>query len=552
MNVSCPAPPGAARPLVLLDASLSMGARGGAWATALADARGTGEVRFIGDERPGGTATEDSLPTRGRSRVAPALRAAAASDRPVVLLTDGEVDDAADLEPEVLARATVRVLPRTPVPDLAITRVAGPARLTIGDTLRLEVDLASSLPARDTVTVDVRLGTSALGRRVARLAGGVGHLRIALATAGLPAGDQLLSIRIAPGDSEPRTDVRLHALRLISSPGIVLAADPVDYEARYLYRALKDVANLPIKGVVRLGDRWREMDGLAPVAEATVRQQLRAADLVVLLGSATSLGASLPAAARWLVPGAAGAEPPVPGDWYVSAAAASPVAGAFAGLPLDSFPPLTALAPLLPAEGDWVALTAKEGRRGADRPVMIGREAGGRRTVTLAADGLWRWAFRGGSSEQAYRSWVAATLSWLVGGSTPGSAAALPVHGVVQQGRPVTFVWSGTGSARPVGIRWSGAVTRVDTLRFDGAGVAAQWLPPGESRYALEGGGSGVVGVEQYSDELLPHPRTLGAREGRAAASDGRRAARDQLWLFGIAVLALSAEWFQRRRLGLR
>jgi hypothetical protein len=36
------------------------------------------------------------------------------------------------------------------------------------------------------------------------------------------------------------------------------------------------------------------------------------------------------------------------------------------------------------------------------------------------------------------------------------------------------------------------------------------------------------------------------------AEAAGRTVARDWLWLFGLCVLAFAAEWFARRRLGLR
>ena len=91
-----------------------------------------------------------------------------------------------------------------------------------------------------------------------------------------------------------------------------------------------------------------------------------------------------------------------------------------------------------------------------------------------------------------------------------------------------------------------------DTLRFDGAGRAQAWLAPGEYRYRLQGGGSGTAAVERYSDELLPRPVSLVAREARVSRPAGRTAARDWLWLFGLCVLALAGEWYARRRLGLR
>jgi hypothetical protein len=175
------------------------------------------------------------------------------------------------------------------------------------------------------------------------------------------------------------------------------------------------------------------------------------------------------------------------------------------------------------------------------------------RRVTVAVDGLWRWAFRGGSSEQSYRTWVAATASWLLGGADSVRGSARPVRPVVSNGRPVIFEWTAPGAPAPVGVAWSGTgAARADTLRFDGSGRATVWLPPGEYRYRLAGGGGGTVAVEEYSDELLPRAVALTAHEARLPAPGGRRAARDWLWLFGLCVAGLVGEWVARRRLGLR
>jgi hypothetical protein len=104
-----------------------------------------------------------------------------------------------------------------------------------------------------------------------------------------------------------------------------------------------------------------------------------------------------------------------------------------------------------------------------------------------------------------------------------------------------------------VGVAWSGVgAPPADTLRFDGSGRATVWLPPGEYRYRLSGGGGGTVAVEEYSEELLPRPVTLRDHAARARAPSSRRAARDWLWLFGLCVLGLAGEWIARRRLGLR
>lgn len=184
---------------------------------------------------------------------------------------------------------------------------------------------------------------------------------------------------------------------------------------------------------------------------------------------------------------------------------------------------------------------------------MLGRESGRVRQVTVAADGLWRWAFRGGPSEQTYRSWVAATTSWLLGGADSARGVVRAMQPVVANGRPTIFQWIGQGSPTPQTIAWSTQAGRqTDTLHFDGEGRATLWLNPGEYRYRLGSGGGGTIAVEEYSDELLPQPVTLKPHEPRAIGSTGRTSARDWIWLFGICILGFSGEWLVRRRLALR
>ena len=555
LNIGCPAPADEMRPLVLLDGSLSLSAPGARWAAARDSARRWGDVRLFGDERPAANAAADTIPTRGRTLLGPALTAAAASARPVVVVTDGEIEDATDLPPELLARTGVRVFPRDTVPDLAVTGVAGPERATAGDTITLEVTLEAAGGARaDTARVEVMDGTSRVAARTVRLAGGAGRARLAFPSASLGAGEHLLRVAIAAAsDREPRTDARYHLVTVAATPGVVLLAAPADWDARFLFTTLRDVAQLPVRGFVRLGERWRSMTDLAPVSDADVRTAARRADLLILKG-ALAAGAGRGARGIWSWPSGESGAAPVPGDWYLAAADASPLASAFLGQPIDSFPPAARIFPLEPGGASWTALTARLGRRGAARPVVVGRDDGRVRRVTVAADGLWRWAFRAGSSEQTYRAWVAATASWLLGGADSARGLARLVRPVVSNGRPLVFEWAGAGAARAVPIVWSGedAGNRADTLRFDGAGRALAWLPPGVYRYRLARGGAGTAAVESYSPELLPRAVTIGTRDAKVQRPLGRTSARDWLWLFGLCVLALSAEWFARRRLGLR
>ena len=551
LNVSCPVAGAPRRPLVLLDASLSLSAPGGHWADARDSAARWGEVRRFGDER----GSADTLPTRGRSLLAPALVAAAASDRPVIVVTDGEIEDAADLAPDLLARVSVRLFPRSARPDFALTRVTGPARVTAGDSIALELEVeATGGAAADSIAVEATLGGKRLAARVLHLRNGSGRGRLAFSSSAVGAGEHVLRVGITgAGDAEPRTDTRLHLVSVTPTPGVVLLAGPADWDSRFLYRTLREVAQLPVRGFVRLDpERWRSMADLSVVPRDEVRQAARRADLLIEMGPVGALAEGTTARGVWSWP--AGADSgALAGDWYLKPAETSPVAGAFLGQPVDSFPPMIQLIAVQPAAGDWIALTGQLGRRGAQRPAVLGRETGRVRRVVVAVDGLWRWAFRGGSSEQSYRTWVAATTSWLLGGADSARGSARPVRPVVDNGRPVVFEWIGSGPAAPTGVAWSGAgAPAADTLRFDGAGRASVWLHPGQYRYRLAGGGGGTVAVEQYSDELLPRTVSLTPHEARAPVRTGRRGARDRLWLFGLCVLALAGEWLARRRLGLR
>ena len=553
VNTSCPVRVKPLQPLVLLDASLSMGAAGSRWKEARDSAVRWGEIRHFGDERAG----RDTVPTGGRSLLAPALLAASASARAIVIVSDGEIEDAQDIPPDLLARSAVQLFPRGRQPDLAITRVSGPNRVSAGDSIPLEVQVQSVGGSdRDSVRVEVVSGSTRVALRSVRLRGAAGgRARIVVPATALSPGDHLLRISlVGSGDAEPRTDTRLHLVTVAPTPGVVLLAGPADWDSRFLYRTIREVGQLPVRGYVRLqGDRWRSMTDLGPVSGDQVRRAARRADLLILKGGVSRFAEGSRARGVWNWPSGEGGEIETPGDWYLSPGNASPVTGAFLSQPVDSFPPAIQLTPMEAGPRDWVALYAQLGRRGPPRPAVFGRQDGQVRRVTVAADGLWRWAFRGGASEQAYRSWVAATASWLLGAADSTRGLARPVQAVVPNGRPLLFEWVASGPTVPQVVVWSGETgSQTDTLHFDGEGRAQVWLSPGEYRYRLSGGGTGTVAVEQYSDELLPRTVTLSAHGGRAPRSSARTSARDWLWLFGICVLALSGEWLSRRRLGLR
>ena len=132
-NVSCPTPGSDRVPLILIDGSLSMRSDTAAFRRIRDSAAVAGDVVFFGDER----AAVDSLP-RGRSRIRDRLQAAVVSGRPVQVITDGELEDGAELTEELLAGVAVDLRPRVDTAAVVLTQVRGPARLTAGDTLVIE------------------------------------------------------------------------------------------------------------------------------------------------------------------------------------------------------------------------------------------------------------------------------------------------------------------------------------------------------------------------------------------------------------------------------
>jgi hypothetical protein len=399
INLSYPVRGAALRPLVLLDASLSLGAAGGRWREARDSAASWGEVRGFGDER----LDSDTLPSRGRSLLAPALIAASGTDRAIVVVSDGEIEDLRDIPPDILARSEVRLFPRQQRPDLAITQVSGPSRVTAGDSVPLDITVqAVGASAGESVRVEVLVGSTRVGARTVRLSGQAGgRTRLVVPPSALSPGDHLLRVALEGNqDAEPRTDSRLHLVTVARTPGVAFLAGPADWDSRFLHRTLRDVSQLPVRGYVRIeGNRWRSMTDLRPVPIEQVGRAARRADLLILKGRVADFAQGSLARGIWSWPSGEGGETEVPGDWYLSATDASPVSGAFLSQPVDSFPPAIQLIPMEAGTRDWVALYAQLGRRGPQRPAVLGRQEGRVRRVTVAADGLWRWAFRGGSSE---------------------------------------------------------------------------------------------------------------------------------------------------------
>jgi len=548
--------PAGEQPIVLLDASLSM--TGAPWRAALDTARGYARRRggaVVWRFGTAVTAFDTSPPAAGASHLAPALEAAAGRAGEVVVVTDGELDDLAAIPADLLRRPRVIVQPRAAFLDAYVASVEGTRHVTRTDTVRLRVGLGSAGVRSATLTVNAD-GHSLTSQRVALPDSGVRSEEITFPASRIShPGWTVLEVRIAGArDQEPRDDARLFVLDLSLEPAAVIFASPPDWEARFLARTLSDVARVPVKVFVETeAGRWRDGATLVPVPTNALGSAAANARLVIAMGeperARAFTGVARNAVLLWPTNGQ-------PGDWYVERPLSSPLTAPLAGVIWDSLPPATAVVvqPHDSNPASTVALVARLARRGPARPIVTLEERNGQRVATVRAAGLWRWAFRGGAAQEGYRSVVAALVDWLLGERGARSRErVIPQSFEVPNGLPTLWRWSSPDSARPIGITLRGAdTTRTDTLRFDAAGRAELLLPPGVYRYSLSGGPEqGVVAVETYSDEWLPHAPALSAQSGEATSRFASIGLRDRWWLFVIAIAALATEWALRRRQGL-
>ena len=552
-------------PLVLLDASLSMAGHGGRWHEALDTARalaqGGGVIWRFGSQ----VRAFDSLPPGdGATRLAPALAAAAARGGPVTVVSDGAIPDLADIPPDLARRARIVLLPRAPFFDAFVASVDGPRRVAAGDTVRLKVSYG---------TAGMRDARS--GMRDATLVVTVEHRRLAsrvvpLPDSGVVSTDLTLPASRIPhpgwtalevglegvSDSEPRDDARLFVLEVKPQPSVVLLASPPDWETRFLARTLEDVARVPVRTFIEAEPgrgRWRDGATLEGRAPGDVARAVAGAALVIEAGDPAMVGRFSPKGAVLLWP----SQRRLDGDWYAQPppSGLSPLARALAGVAWDSLPPATSLAELAPDSSTSVALVARLARRGPPRPMVTLSEHAGARRAAIAAGGLYRWAFRGGASGEAYRALVAGLVDWLLEQGAGSGKRLVPVTYETPNGMPLQWRWTGKGEPRDVVIALAADQgQRVDTLRFDAGGRAELRLPPGVYRYAAsegEGAERGVVAVDAYSDEWRPAVPVVTPHAGTPGGWLTGVALRDRWWLFAVAIAAFTAEWAWRRREGL-
>lgn len=556
VNPARPAPPGSAPATVLLDGSLSMAGR---WREALDSVRTlagrSGAVFRFGARVTAG----DTLPPEdGSTRLADALRLAQGRPGPIVVVTDGEIEDAGALEPSLLSGVRVVALPRAPQPDAALPEISVPERLARGDSLPVDLTIATwgSLNAKQ-----ARLEVGVDGRVVVRRdvdlapAPGTARHRLVVAPQVLAPGLRLVSVRVtATGDAESRDDERERWVQVAAQPGVVVLAAPAEWEMRFVARELSDIAPGSVRGYAEVqAGRWVEMHTLSPVSAAAVAQAAAGARVVVSGG--WDLSRLRPGQGQWRWLGADSALASIDGDWYPgSGVQPSPLAGRLSAVTWDSVPPLLGVVPVVPSQAQWVALSVRLGRRGGERPLVLGGDSAGARVLTTAGEGLWRWALRGGAAREAYRSILAGGLDWLLGTGSDRGPSFLTASAAVPCGTPVLFRLAGDWAADSLQVEVTdGSAARGVTLYFDAQHTARLWLPPGAYRWSASkpAVAAGAFVVEAYSDEFPPRPVTVRPAAGARRAGIGLTYARQRPWYFGLVLLALAGEWIWRHRRGL-
>lgn len=550
----------AAKPLVTLDVSASW-LRGGdssryvaARKAALAEAADS--VLAFGDSSR--RATGETQGTDAASRLRSVAERAIASGRPLVVYTDGEIDDP-DALTALPAGSRVEVSPASTARDAAVTEVRAPRVASDGDTVDVRVTVGAGAGGAGAGTLTLTMD----GRTVATAAfdslGGFGERAVTLRFVapalrpGTSSGDRELRAVIASaGDGDPRNDASATAVDIGSASAAVLVSTAPDLDSRELAALLRGTAALPTRAYFRVAPgQWREDGTLAPVSEDAVRRAMRNAPLVVLHGDTALFGNP-----REETRGAlALVAPPTgnPGEWFATGAPPSPVSTVLTGTPWDSLPPLE-VSGTMPPNAQFELLETRRARRLDRRVAIVGWDQP-RRILVSGAAGYWRWRFRGGAGADAFTAVWGSALDWLAG-ERSDVRAAIPESPFVRQGERVR--WRRGAEADSLVLveltRRGDSTARTDTvaLRF-GTNVQADSPPLAPGAYDVKTAGGNSLLVVNPSQELLPRRPTVRAGAyGTRAVTGERPRARDIPILFAVAIAAFCLEWIVRRRAGLR
>ena len=546
------APLGRPRPIppaVFVDRSLSMTRGDSTLARIAADsarAAGADSTWAFGDSV---RAVSDGTPGDADTRIRGVIERSLASGTPAIIVTDGELRDSGALD-GLANGSRLIVVPRRPHRDAAIATMDAPRAAVEGDSIGVRLTLAAGAGGAAAGQVSLILGTQLLGRWPVAEMSPWGERQLELrARAAAPQGNTVLRAVVAsPGDAEPRNDTLAAAVEVSRAASAVFVSTSPDQDSRFAMALLRGALSLPTRGFLRVAPgNWRHEGSLSSVPEAEVRDALRDAPIAILHGDTAIFGPPHEATRGPLalfVPAS-----PDEGEWYPSATPPSPLSGTLASLPLDSLPPVAAGAP---ATGDWVALEARRGRESLRRPIVSGRDTP-RRVARITGSGFWRWRFRGGVSADAYAALMGGVFDWLAA-ERADRRGAVPDENVLRAGQPVRWRrGSAADSLVPVVLAVAGRAPDTVALRFPTGVSVNESAPLAPGVYDVSVPGGRTLLVINQSAELLPaRPTARSGAVGGRVRPDDARGARNTPWVYVAVVLLLCAEWFLRRRAGLR
>ncbi len=550
------APAGAARPVapfVALDVSASWrrGDDTAAWRAAVRQARAAphDSLYLFGDSARVGDVPEQ--PSDRSSRARPAIERALAAGRPLTIVTDGELDDPAELT-ALPAGSRIEVVARQPSIDVAVIALDAPRAVVGGDTVEVRATVRAAERPPGTTQVVFALNGRVLATVPIESLPPRGERTVsARVQLSSPDGPHVFAAALAGDDAEPSNDTLATVIDIARAARAVLVSTRPDLDARFVTTVLRGAISLPTRAYFRVTpDEWRLEGPLTPIGENEVRRAVREAPLLVLHGDTAHFGAP-----RSVTTGALALMPNVrdtSGEWYPVAAPASPISSALSGIPWDSLPPLAAGGGT--PRGDWEGLVVARARQFDRRAVISGVERP-RRIVTVGAAGFWRWRFRGGRSADAYDALWGSIFDWLAAQRTD-ARAAVPADAIVREGDAVRWArGSGTDSTVRLQLRRRGEPARVDsvTLRFEASSTIAESPALTAGVYDVGIAGGAAILVVNGARELLPRlPTVQSGNVGEGAVTGDRPRLRDKGWPILLALLALCAEWLLRRRSGLR
>src|SRR5919201_2398058 len=272
--------PHASVPSIFIDASASMG-RGNSllWRAAWDSARAIrgDSIWAFGDSVRAVSRT--AVATDLTTRVRPVIERTMTTGRPVVLITDGEIQDSSALD-GLASGSRVIVVPRAPQRDVAVVSMEAPRAAVDGDSLSVRATVASGALGAATGSLTLHLDAQVIGRwpldSMSPWAERQFDLRVRVSGASSGGARVLRAVVASSGDAEPRNDTLAATIEISRAASAVFVSTSPDQDARFAMALLRGTLALPTRGFLRVAPgNWRQEGTLASVTEAEVRQALR-------------------------------------------------------------------------------------------------------------------------------------------------------------------------------------------------------------------------------------------------------------------------------------